>query len=228
MNTVKGNGDQPCQHKLINHSGAAQISGVPLPLHSAPTPRANPPAPPGPRPRYLHRLVPGVARGAADGGVEGPERLACAAAGQGLKPRPGQRDGPAAAAGACGTAPRVTGGCGSDALRPRAGGCGRSPALPRPPRPKGYCLSSASTSGPASGSAAAASSGSSTKRFSSYWSMSRRRKRDESVLRAIPAGPGPAPAGNGAGPGGTGTSAAPRPAPRRAGEPLTLTHTQGQ
>lgn len=100
MNTVKGNGDQPCQHKLINHSGAAQISGVPLPLHSAPTPRANPPAPPGPRPRYLHRLVPGVARGAADGGVEGPERLACAAAGQGLKPRPGQRDGPAAAAGA--------------------------------------------------------------------------------------------------------------------------------
>lgn len=58
-------------------------------------------------------------------------------------------------------------------------------AGPGTPRPKGYCLSSASTSGPASGSAAAASSGSSTKRFSSYWSMSRRRKREESVLRAM-------------------------------------------
>lgn len=94
------------------------------------------------------------------------------------------------------------------------------PGTARPPRPKGYCLSSASTSGLASGSAAAASSGSSTKRFSSYWSMSRRRKRDESVLRAIPAAR-PAPAGNGAGPAGTGTraAAAPRPGPRA--PPLT-------
>ena len=44
----------------------------------------------------------------------------------------------------------------------------RTAARPGPDPPEGYCLSSASTSGLASGSAAAASSGSSTKRFSSY------------------------------------------------------------
>lgn len=70
---------------------------------------------------------------------------------------------------------------------PSAGRGAAGPGRPaRSPRPKGYRLSSASTSGPASGSAAAASSGSSTNRFSSYWSMSRRRKREERVLRAMP------------------------------------------